>query len=242
MLTTVLLLILFFFQSYFFPFHAQIQMALRKKQDLTKPLASCFLQHQLSIATAAAMTTLAPFPLRPASNSNTTIFQSQSLPQALLAPAPGSVCSTHTPVLFSPFWPCQQLNQRWCWGLKKDLRLEQMWPKTSPAVFYIAEETVVWCQRSSLKTVICGGKRMAWWVGKSTKHREMEWLGHISPDAALTLQKLPKCVDAFKFVFRSVMWSKTVVSSTSLWISPTSGGHFSRSCCSWNVYIPWLIN
>ncbi|XP_024921086.1 zinc finger protein 385D isoform X1 [Cynoglossus semilaevis] len=80
-----------------------IQMALRKKQDLTKPLASCFLQHQLSIATAAAMTTLAPFPLRPASNSNTTIFQSQSLPQALLAPAPGSVCSTHTPVLFSPF-------------------------------------------------------------------------------------------------------------------------------------------
>ncbi|XP_042362078.1 zinc finger protein 385D-like [Plectropomus leopardus] len=80
-----------------------IRLALRKNQDLTKPLASCLLQRQLSVAAAAAMATLPPFPLRPASNSSPALFQSQPLPQALLHPAPGPICSTHTQVLFSPY-------------------------------------------------------------------------------------------------------------------------------------------
>uniref|UniRef100_A0A3Q0SRY8 Zinc finger protein 385D n=1 Tax=Amphilophus citrinellus TaxID=61819 RepID=A0A3Q0SRY8_AMPCI len=70
--------------------------------NLTKPLASCVLQRQLSIA-AAAMASLPPFPLPPASNSNPALFHSQPLPQALLHPAPGPICSTHTSVLFSPY-------------------------------------------------------------------------------------------------------------------------------------------
>ncbi|KAM3858466.1 zinc finger protein 385D-like [Diretmus argenteus] len=80
-----------------------VRLALRKEQDLTKPLASCLLQRQLSIAAAAAMATLPPFPLRPASNSSPALFRSQTLPQALLHPAPGPICSAHTPVLFSPY-------------------------------------------------------------------------------------------------------------------------------------------
>ncbi|XP_029919832.1 zinc finger protein 385D-like [Myripristis murdjan] len=77
-----------------------VRLALRKEQDLTKPLASCLLQHQLTVA---AMATLSPFPLRPTSNSSPAMFQSQPLPPALLHPAPGPICSTHTPVLFSPY-------------------------------------------------------------------------------------------------------------------------------------------
>ncbi|XP_029299801.1 zinc finger protein 385D-like [Cottoperca gobio] len=80
-----------------------IRLALRKNQDLTKPLASCLLQRQLSVAAAAAMATLPPFSLRPALNSSPALFQSQPLPQALMHPAPGPICSTHTPVLFSPY-------------------------------------------------------------------------------------------------------------------------------------------
>ncbi|XP_030004048.1 zinc finger protein 385D-like isoform X2 [Sphaeramia orbicularis] len=81
-----------------------IRLALRKNQDLTKPLASCLLQRQIAAATVA-MATLPPFPLRPASNSSPALFQSQPppLPPALLHPAPGPICSTHTPVLFSPY-------------------------------------------------------------------------------------------------------------------------------------------
>ncbi|XP_053302848.1 zinc finger protein 385D [Pleuronectes platessa] len=80
-----------------------IRLALQKKQDLTKPLASTLLHHQLSVATAAAMATLASFPLRPASNSSPALFQSQPLSQALLHPVPGPICPTHTSVLFSPY-------------------------------------------------------------------------------------------------------------------------------------------
>lgn len=81
---------------WFISFPPQIRLAIRKKQDLTKPLSSCLLQPQLSVATAAAMATLVPFPLRPASNSSPALFQSQPLPQALLHPGPGPMCSTHT--------------------------------------------------------------------------------------------------------------------------------------------------
>lgn len=80
-----------------------IRLTLQKNQDLTEPLASSLLQRQLSAAAAAAMATLPPFPLRPASNSSPALFQSQPLPPALLHPAPGPICSTHTPVLFSPY-------------------------------------------------------------------------------------------------------------------------------------------
>ncbi|XP_034561667.1 zinc finger protein 385D-like [Notolabrus celidotus] len=81
-----------------------IRLALQKNQDMTKPLASCLLQRQLSVAAAAAMSTLPSFPLRPASNSSPALFQTQSLSQAMLHPAPRpSICSAHTPVLFSPY-------------------------------------------------------------------------------------------------------------------------------------------
>ncbi|XP_078124311.1 zinc finger protein 385D-like isoform X1 [Sander vitreus] len=87
-----------------------IGLALRKNQELTKPMASCLLQRQLSVAAAAAaMATMPPFPLRPASSP--ALFQSQPIPQALLHPAPGPICSTHTSVLFSPYSPRQGLNQ-----------------------------------------------------------------------------------------------------------------------------------
>ncbi|KAM6974648.1 zinc finger protein 385D-like [Tautogolabrus adspersus] len=80
-----------------------IRLALQKNQDMTKPLASCLLQRQLSAATAA-MAMLPSFPLPPASNTCPALFQSQPLPQALLHPAPSpSICSTHTPILFSPY-------------------------------------------------------------------------------------------------------------------------------------------
>ncbi|KAM4631089.1 zinc finger protein 385D-like [Polymixia lowei] len=80
-----------------------VRLALRKEQDLTKPLTSCLLQRQLSAAAAAAMATLSPFHLQPASNSSPALYQTQPLPQALLHPAPGPICSAHTPVLFSPY-------------------------------------------------------------------------------------------------------------------------------------------
>ncbi|XP_034017171.1 zinc finger protein 385D-like [Thalassophryne amazonica] len=80
-----------------------IRVALRNKQDLPKPLATCLLQHQLSVAASATIATLPTFPLRAPSNSSPALFQSQPLPPALLRPAPGPMCSTHTPVLFSPY-------------------------------------------------------------------------------------------------------------------------------------------
>ncbi|XP_072226825.1 zinc finger protein 385D-like [Leuresthes tenuis] len=80
-----------------------IRLTLRKNQDLNKPLASCLLQRQLSVAAAAAMASLPPFPLQPAANSSPSLFHSQPLPQALLHPAPSPICSTHTSVLFSPY-------------------------------------------------------------------------------------------------------------------------------------------
>ncbi|XP_028253145.1 zinc finger protein 385D-like isoform X2 [Parambassis ranga] len=81
-----------------------IRLTLQKNQDLTKPLASCLMQRQLSAAAAAAaIASLPPFPLQPATNSSPTLFHSQPLPQALLHPAPGPICSTHTSVLFSPY-------------------------------------------------------------------------------------------------------------------------------------------
>lgn len=79
-----------------------IRLALRKNQDLTKPLTSCLLQRQISVAAAMA-TTLHPFPLRPASNSAPPLFQTAPLPSAVLHPAPPPGCSTHGPVLFAPF-------------------------------------------------------------------------------------------------------------------------------------------
>lgn len=80
-----------------------IRLTLQKNPDLTKPLASSLLQRQFSVAAAAAMVSLPPFPLQPASNSNPALFHSQPLPQALLHPAPGPICTAHTSVLFTPY-------------------------------------------------------------------------------------------------------------------------------------------
>lgn len=83
-----------------------IRLALRKNQDLTKPLTSCLLQRQISVAAAMATTMQHPFPLRPATNSAPALFQTPTLPAPAVlhpAPPPGSICSTHGPVLFAPF-------------------------------------------------------------------------------------------------------------------------------------------
>ncbi|XP_042151189.1 zinc finger protein 385D isoform X1 [Oncorhynchus tshawytscha] len=80
-----------------------VGIALRKEQDLAKPLASCLLQRHLSLAAAAAMATLSPFHLRPAPIPGPAIFQIQALPQTLLHPAPGPFRTAHTSVLFSPY-------------------------------------------------------------------------------------------------------------------------------------------
>lgn len=82
-----------------------IRLALRKNQDLTKPLTSSLLQRQISVAAAMA-TTMHPFPLRPATNSAPPLFQTTPLPAPAVlhpAPPPGSICSAHGPVLFAPF-------------------------------------------------------------------------------------------------------------------------------------------
>uniref|UniRef100_A0A1A7XQU8 Zinc finger protein 385D n=1 Tax=Iconisemion striatum TaxID=60296 RepID=A0A1A7XQU8_9TELE len=78
-----------------------IRLTLQKNQDLSKPLVSCLLQRQLSVA--AALAPLPPFPLQPATNSSPALFHGQPLPQALLHQAPGPICSPHTSVLFSPY-------------------------------------------------------------------------------------------------------------------------------------------
>ncbi|XP_017275579.1 zinc finger protein 385D-like [Kryptolebias marmoratus] len=80
-----------------------IRLTLRKNQDLNKPLASCLLQRQLSVAATAALAPLPPFSLQPATNSSPALFHGQPLPQALLHPAAGPICSPHTSVLFSPY-------------------------------------------------------------------------------------------------------------------------------------------
>ncbi|MED6272986.1 hypothetical protein CHARACLAT_002214, partial [Characodon lateralis] len=74
-----------------------IRLTLRKNQDLSKPLASCLLHHQLSVA----LPPMSPFSLQ--TNSRPHLFHGQPLPQALLHPVTGPICSPHTPVLFSPF-------------------------------------------------------------------------------------------------------------------------------------------
>uniref|UniRef100_A0A3P9JBK5 Zinc finger protein 385D n=1 Tax=Oryzias latipes TaxID=8090 RepID=A0A3P9JBK5_ORYLA len=78
-----------------------IRLALGKHHDVSKPLAPCLLQRQISVA--AAMASLPAFPLQPATNSSPALFPSQAIPQALLHPASGPICPTHTSVLFSPF-------------------------------------------------------------------------------------------------------------------------------------------
>ncbi|KAM4725594.1 zinc finger protein 385D-like isoform 2-T3 [Anableps anableps] len=79
-----------------------IRLTLRKNQDLSKPLATCVLHRQLSVATAA-LPPLTPYPLQTATNSSPALFHGQPLPQALLHPSPGPICSPHTSLLFSPF-------------------------------------------------------------------------------------------------------------------------------------------
>ncbi|XP_068603515.1 zinc finger protein 385D-like [Brachionichthys hirsutus] len=84
------------------PSFQAIHLALRKNPDLTKPLASTLMHRQLSVA-AASMASLPSFPLRSALNSSPALFHSLPLPQALLHPAPGPICTAHTPVLFAPY-------------------------------------------------------------------------------------------------------------------------------------------
>ncbi|KAM6959142.1 zinc finger protein 385D-like [Aplochiton taeniatus] len=80
-----------------------VHLALRKEQDLTKPLTPCLLQRHLPVAAVAAMAALPPFHLCPASTTASSLFQSPQLSQALLHPAPGPIRSAHSTALFSPY-------------------------------------------------------------------------------------------------------------------------------------------
>ncbi|XP_036395310.1 zinc finger protein 385D [Megalops cyprinoides] len=76
-----------------------VKVELRK--DLGQTLTARMLPNHLQVAVAAAAAAGPPFPLR--SNHAATIFQTQTLPTALLRPAPGPIRTSHTPVLFTPY-------------------------------------------------------------------------------------------------------------------------------------------
>lgn len=80
-----------------------VHLALRKEQDLTKSLTPCLLQRHLPVATVAAMATMPPFHLHPASATTSSLFQTPPLTQALLHPAPGPIRTAHPVALFSPY-------------------------------------------------------------------------------------------------------------------------------------------
>ncbi|KAG9345192.1 hypothetical protein JZ751_009735 [Albula glossodonta] len=77
-----------------------VKVELRK--DLGPSITQRMLPNHLQVAVAAAAAAANPtFPLR--ANHAATLFQTQTLPAALLRPAPGPIRTSHTPVLFSPY-------------------------------------------------------------------------------------------------------------------------------------------
>ncbi|XP_062394723.1 zinc finger protein 385D isoform X2 [Sardina pilchardus] len=75
------------------------KLSLSKEMCPTLP-AGLMPTHLAAMAAAAAAINSA-FPMR--SSANPSLFQTQSLPAALLRPAPGPVRTAHTPVLFAPY-------------------------------------------------------------------------------------------------------------------------------------------
>lgn len=92
----------------------QIKLTLGKDRPCPPLTAQIIPAHLAAVAAAAAAAIGNSFPHRTnhASNHNTThtLFQTQSLPAALLRPAPGPIRTSHSQVLFAPYWPA---GQRW---------------------------------------------------------------------------------------------------------------------------------
>uniref|UniRef100_A0A9J8C7L2 Zinc finger protein 385D n=1 Tax=Cyprinus carpio carpio TaxID=630221 RepID=A0A9J8C7L2_CYPCA len=70
-------------------------------KDLCPPLTTRIMPSHLAAVAAAAAAIGSAFPLRACHNP--ALFQTQSLPAALLRPAPGPIRTAHTPVLFAPY-------------------------------------------------------------------------------------------------------------------------------------------
>ncbi|XP_073703211.1 zinc finger protein 385D isoform X2 [Garra rufa] len=70
-------------------------------KDLCPPLTTRIMPSHLAAVAAAAAAVSSAFPLRACHNP--ALFQTQSLPAALLRPAPGPIRTAHTPVLFAPY-------------------------------------------------------------------------------------------------------------------------------------------
>ncbi|XP_016319835.1 zinc finger protein 385D isoform X2 [Sinocyclocheilus anshuiensis] len=70
-------------------------------KDLCPLLTTRIMPSHLAAVAAAAAAVSSAFPLRACHNP--ALFQTQSLPAALLRPAPGPIRTAHTPVLFAPY-------------------------------------------------------------------------------------------------------------------------------------------
>ncbi|XP_072548553.1 zinc finger protein 385D isoform X2 [Salminus brasiliensis] len=70
-------------------------------KDLCQPLTATIVPSHLAAVAAAAAAVGPAFPLR--ASHNPSVFQTQSLPAALLRPAPGPIRTAHAPVLFAPY-------------------------------------------------------------------------------------------------------------------------------------------
>ncbi|XP_016111439.1 zinc finger protein 385D-like [Sinocyclocheilus grahami] len=79
----------------------QTQMKMPAGKDLCPPLTTRIMPSHLAAVAAAIAAVGSAFPLRACHNP--ALFQTQSLPAALLRPAPGPIRTAHTPVLFAPY-------------------------------------------------------------------------------------------------------------------------------------------
>ncbi|XP_052002683.1 zinc finger protein 385D-like isoform X2 [Xyrauchen texanus] len=70
-------------------------------KDLCQPLTTRIMPSHLAAVAAAAAAVGSTFPLRACHNP--ALFQTQSLPAALLRPTPGPIRTARTPVLFAPY-------------------------------------------------------------------------------------------------------------------------------------------
>ncbi|XP_016136972.1 zinc finger protein 385D isoform X1 [Sinocyclocheilus grahami] len=79
----------------------QTQVKMPVSKDLCPLLTTRIMPSHLAAIAAAAAAVSSAFPLRACHNP--ALFQTQSLPAALLRPAPGPIRTAHTPVLFAPY-------------------------------------------------------------------------------------------------------------------------------------------
>lgn len=90
----------------YFVFFHQIKLSLGKDHHC-QPLTQIIPAHLAAVAAAAAIGNSFTHRTNPATNHGPTpaLFQTQTLPAALLRPAPGPIRTSHPQVLFAPYWP-----------------------------------------------------------------------------------------------------------------------------------------